>query len=128
MGMTPQHFHTIPTSCATMHTKTLYMHLAYSICIDEQGTQLCSLHSLTHKTISAILSSNKISQRNLNSNISHRPSIAHALHSFCIQSRQTITISAMLSICSNPQHNSVIGQIPSQTYQGQNSSTSKQTQ
>ena len=30
------------------HHKTLYMHFAYSICIDEQGTQLCSLHSLIH--------------------------------------------------------------------------------
>ena len=28
----------------------------------------------------------------LNSNVSHRPSIAHALHRFCIQSRQTIYI------------------------------------
>ena len=105
-GMIPQYFHTIPISCAilpTMHTKTLCMHLAYSICIDEQGTQLCLLHSLTHKrqATSAMFSSNKISQHNLNSNIPHRPSIAHALHSFWIQSRQTI--SAMLSIATTLQ-------------------------
>ena len=54
-------------------------------------------HGPTHKRrpISAMFSSNKILQHNLNSNITHRPSIAHTLHSFCIQSRQTI--SAMLS-------------------------------
>jgi len=33
MGMTPQHFHTIPTSCAIqvanyVHHKTLYIHVA----------------------------------------------------------------------------------------------------
>ena len=37
-----------------------------------------------------MFSSNKISQHNLNSNISHRPTIAQALHSFCMQSRQAI--------------------------------------
>jgi len=64
-----------------MHTTKLYMHLAYrSICIDEQGTQLYSFHSLTHKRqpISAMFSSNKISQHNLNSNIPHRPSSSTA--------------------------------------------------
>ena len=47
--------------------------------LNEQGTQLCSLHSLTHKRrpISAMFSSNKISQHNYN--IPHKPSIAHAL-------------------------------------------------
>ena len=72
----------------------------YSYALNEQGTQLCSLHSLTHThkrwPISAMFSSNKISQHNLNSNIPYRPSTAHALHSFWIESRQTI--SAMLSI------------------------------
>ena len=46
MEMTPQHFHTIPTSCAIhvanyAHHKTLYMHLAYSYALNEEGTQLC---------------------------------------------------------------------------------------
>ena len=45
--MTPQHFHTIPTSCAilpTMHThKTLYMHLAYPYALNEQGTRYSAL-------------------------------------------------------------------------------------
>ena len=53
---------------------------------------LLTPQSDTHKRwpISAMFSSNKISQHNLNSNIPHRPSIAQALHSFCMQSRQTI--------------------------------------
>ena len=61
------------------HHKNLYMHLAYPIC--KQGTQLCSLQSYTHKRlpVSAMFSSNKISQHNLNSNIPHRPSIGQAL-------------------------------------------------
>ena len=56
--------------------------LLHCIALDEQGTQLCSLHSLTHKrqTISAMFNSNKTSQHNLNSNIPHKHSIAHALH------------------------------------------------
>ena len=46
MEMTPQHFHTIPTSCAIhvanyAHHKTLYMYLAYLYALNEQGTQLC---------------------------------------------------------------------------------------
>ena len=50
--MTPQHFHTIPTSCAILrqlyaHHKTLYIHLAYSYALNKQGTQLCSLQSYT---------------------------------------------------------------------------------
>ena len=48
-----------------------------------------------------MVSSNKISQHNVNSNIPHRPSIAHALQIFCIQSRQTM--SAMLSIATTSQ-------------------------
>ena len=31
------------------HHKTLYMHLAYSYGLNEQGTQLCSLSSFTYK-------------------------------------------------------------------------------
>ena len=58
-----------------------------------------------------MFSSNKISQTNLNSNIPYRPATAHAIHSFCIQARQTI--SPMFSIattfvhCSHPLHNSL---------------------
>ena len=47
MGMTPQHIHTIPTSCSilpTMHNKKLFTHS-----LNEHGTQHCSLHSLPHK-------------------------------------------------------------------------------
>ena len=51
MEMTPQHFHLIPTSCVNhvanyAHHKTLYIHLAYSYALNEQGTQYCSVHSL----------------------------------------------------------------------------------
>ena len=50
MGMTPQHFHTIPTSCAIQVAKyahkTLNMHISYSYALNEQGTQHCSLHGL----------------------------------------------------------------------------------
>ena len=65
MGTTPQHIHTIPTSCAilpTMHNKKLS-----TLSLNEHGTQHCSLHSLPHKrqSISATFSSNKISQRSL---------------------------------------------------------------
>ena len=53
MQTTPQHIHTIPTSCAilpTMHPKkTFYMHLAYSHPLNEHSTQHCSLHSFPHK-------------------------------------------------------------------------------
>ena len=67
MGTTPQHIHTIPTSCAilpTMHNKKLFTHS-----LNEHGTQHCSLHSLPHKrqSISATFISNKILQHNLNS-------------------------------------------------------------
>ena len=91
---TPQHFHTTPTSCAilpTMHTTKLST--SYSICIEwTRYSALLTPQSYTHKRwpISAMFSSNKISQHNLDSNIPHRPSIAQALHSFCMQSRQTI--------------------------------------
>ena len=54
--MTPQHFHI-------------------------KSTQDCSLHSFPHKTqpISAMFSTNKILQHNLNSNIPYRSRTAHAL-------------------------------------------------
>ena len=47
MGMTPQHLHTIPTSCAIQvakyaHPIKLYMHAAYSYALNEH----CLLHSL----------------------------------------------------------------------------------
>ena len=85
MGMTPQHIHTIPTSCAilpTMHNKkTLYTHS-----LNEHDTQHCSLHSLPHKrqSTSATFISNKVLQHNLNSQHTI-PSIT--AHSFCIQDR-----------------------------------------
>ena len=47
MQTTPQHIHTIPTSCGilpTMHNKKLLTHS-----LNEHGTQHCSLHSLPHK-------------------------------------------------------------------------------
>ena len=67
MGTTPQHIHTIPTSCAilpTMHNKKLFTHS-----LNKNGTQHCSLHSFPHKrqSISATFISNKILQHNLNS-------------------------------------------------------------
>ena len=83
--------HTIQTSCAChfanhAHHKLHWMNKVLSF----------AHHSPTHKRwpISAMFSSDKTSKGNLNSNI-HRPSIAHGLHSFCIQSRHTI--STMLS-------------------------------
>ena len=67
MGTTPQHIHTIPTSCAilpTMHNKKLSTHS-----LIEHGTQNCSLHSRPHKiksiSDSATFSSNIISHHNL---------------------------------------------------------------
>ena len=89
MGMTPQHFHTIPTSCAicqlctlqnSLHALTLFIHIEWT----RFSTQLCSLHSLTHKRrpMSAMVSSNKTSQHNLNSNIYHTDPLLlmHFLH------------------------------------------------
>ena len=38
--------HLVPFSHNYAHHKTLYMHLAYSCTLNEQGTQHCSLHSL----------------------------------------------------------------------------------
>ena len=84
MGTTPQHIHTIPTSCAilpTIHNKKLFTHS-----LNEHGTQHCSLHSLPHKRQStfATFISNKISQHNLNSQHTIQSITAH---SFCIQDR-----------------------------------------
>ena len=47
--------------------KTFYMHLAYSCPLNKHSTQHRSLHSFPHKrqSISAMFSSNKISQHNL---------------------------------------------------------------
>ena len=90
------------------HHKTLYTHLAYPYAWNEQGAQLCSLHSLTHKRRLIFSAATKISQHDLHFNITHRPSIAHALHSFCIQSRQTI--SAMLSTQQDTHNYFVIAQ------------------
>ena len=91
MGTTPQHIHTIPTSCAilpTMHNKKLFTHL-----LNEHGTQHCSLHSLPHKrqSTSATFIRKKNSQYNLNSQHTH--TIHH-----CSQFLHTTqTIPAMLS-------------------------------
>ena len=90
--------------CTTMYTTTLYMHVAYSYALNEQGTQHCSLQSSTDPYLPC---SAAIKFHNINSKIpyrpctihaicSYRPSTAHGLHSFYIQARQTI--SAMLSI------------------------------
>ena len=48
------------------HQKNLYMHLAYSHPLNENNTQHCSLHSFPYnrQSISAMFSSNKISQHN----------------------------------------------------------------
>ena len=91
MGMTPQHIHTIPTSCAilpTVHNKKLFTHS-----LNEHGTQHCSLHRLPHKrqSISATIISNKILQHNLNSQ--HTIQTHHC--SQFLHTRQTIP--AMLS-------------------------------
>ena len=108
MGMTPQYFppslHLVPTMHTTKPSKNT---LPYPHPLNEHSTQHCSLHSLPHKrqSISAMSSSNKISQHKLHSNMLYRPSTAHALYSFYVCTRQTI--SAMLSSNCNPQHNSV---------------------
>ena len=67
MRTTPQHIHTISTSCAILPTMHPKKHLAYSHQLNEHGTQHCSLHSFPHKrqSISAMFSSTKISQHNL---------------------------------------------------------------
>ena len=93
------------------HRKTLYMHLAYSYALNEQSNQLYSLHGLRHKRrpISAMFSSSKISQHNLNSNKPYRPSIAHAVQ-FLHTVKTDHTCHAQYSNCihySHLQHNSL---------------------
>jgi len=121
MGMTPQHFHTISTSCAIQvanyaHHKTLYIHVAYSYALNEQGTQHCSLHSLPSIHIT-MFSSNKISQHNLNFNKSYRPYtihtiqtqhwswIPHFLHTGKTDHICHAQYSKYIVHCSHPQHN-----------------------
>ena len=55
--------------------------LAYSCALNKQSTQDCSLHSFPHRRqpISAMFSTNKILQHNLNSNIPYRFRTAYAL-------------------------------------------------
>ena len=94
MGMTPQPFHTILTSCAILpkcaHHKTLYMHLALP------WTRYSALFTPQFPIYPDLLCSAAVRFHVLNSNIPYRLSTAHALYSFCIQGRQTV--SAMLSI------------------------------
>ena len=83
MGMTPQYFHTIPTSCAilpTMHTTEL-SHCAHWPILNEcittqQGNQHYSFHSLLHarQPICSMLSSNKSLLHNQHLNMPYRPS------------------------------------------------------
>ena len=113
MGVTPQYFHTIRTSCAilpTIHTtKFSTCTLAYSHPLKEcmsthqQGTQHCSFNSLPHARqpyVPCMFSSNKSSQHNWHSNMPYRLSTARALHSFCIQDRPYLPC----RVSSNPQH------------------------
>ena len=61
------------------------MHLACSHPLKE-NMALSNAHSTVfHIFISAMFISDKISKHNLHSNMPHRLSTAHALHSFCIQ-------------------------------------------
>ena len=87
MGMTPQHFHSIPTSCEiwqSMHTTKLSTcTLAYSNPLNKRTSHL--LTSLPAYKSSAMFSSNTGSLRNIHSNMPYRLSTACALYSFCIQ-------------------------------------------
>ena len=103
MGMTPQYFHTIPTSTHT--TKLSMCTLAYSHplngCITtHQGTQHCSLHSFLHirQPICAMFSSNKSSQHNWHFNMPYRLRTPHALHSFCMQDRPHLPCSVAVKL------------------------------
>ena len=102
--------HLVPF-CQLCTPQTLYMHLAYSYALNEQGTQLCSLHSLTHKRrpMSAMFSSNKTSQHNLNSNIYHTDPalLMHSTVSAYSQDRPYLPCSVQQLHWSNPQHNSL---------------------
>ena len=97
------------------HRKTFCLHLTYSYALNEQGTQPSSLHSLPHerKSISAMFTSDKISQHYLNSIIPYRPStctpqflhthktehICHAQYSNYIAATHNITHSKCTSTC-----------------------------
>ena len=109
--MTPQYFHTAPTSCAIlpsiMHTtKLTTCTLAYShplnrwITTHQQGTQHCSLHSLlcTWQPICDMFNSNKSSQHNSDFNMPYKLSNAHGLHSFCIQDRPDLPCSVVIKL------------------------------
>ena len=102
---TPQHIHTIPTSCAilpTMHNKKLFTHS-----LNEHSTQHCSLHSLPHKrqstSGSATFSSSNISQHNLNQHTIQ----SITAHSFCVQDRLYLPCSIATIHCSHLQHNTL---------------------
>ena len=115
MGMTPQHFHTIPTSCAIQvanysHHKTLFMHVAYSYALNEQGTQLSIAHpTFFHRSISAMFSSNKIS---ISTPTDHIPYILYIpyrlMHSTVFayrQDRPYLPCSEWQPHCTHTQHN-----------------------
>ena len=67
------------------HHESFYMHLASSICIEWTRYSVL-LTPVFHQSLSAMFSSSKISQHNLNSNLNsnipYRPSTAHALQSY----------------------------------------------
>ena len=103
----------MPFKLPTVHTTKLYMHVAYSYRLNEQGT--CIAHSSlplihTYHVQQQLFHNVTYTPSYRTDHIPYIPSTAHGLHSFCIQARQTI--SAMLSIaskyivhCSHPQHN-----------------------
>ena len=122
MGMTPQHFHTSPTSCAilpTTHTTKFLHALNLFMCIE--WTQLCSLHSLTLKRrpISPMFSGNKISTTDHKTqHCSCTPQflhtvktdhICHAQYTNYIAATRNITYSPCTSKCTThsplPSHN-----------------------
>ena len=64
---------------------SLYMHLAYLHALKLMNKLLGIAHSTVFRqSISAMFSTNIISQHNLDSNMAYRPSTVHANHSFCI--------------------------------------------
>ena len=100
MGTTPQHFNTIPRRCTilpTMHTtklSTCALVYSHPLNIQIRQSPLFTSQPSAYK-ISAMFSSNKISQHNLYSNMPYRLSTTCALHMQLLHTRQTI--SAMLS-------------------------------
>ena len=100
MGMTPQHFYTILTSCVilpTMHTTNSLHALTCSLFKHIKWTGYSALLTPQSSIDPYLPCSAAIKFHNIpcTPNIPYRPSIAHALHSFCMQARQTT--SAMLS-------------------------------